>query len=384
MNNPFKFGKEVSGYQFYDRRESADELYRLLKDGVANVVLYAPRRYGKTSLVVKVFENFKNDGIPCIHFDISKVSSLERFCEEYASAVYSLRGGFRETAHRILDYVAHLHPTISGTLTGQKSIRFDYGSRMSSQSISDILDLPERLAQDTGGRPIVVAFDEFQEIAELSREIPLENVFRSAIQAHRHVRYVFLGSKTHLMRRMFGERTSAFYKAAQTMKIGKPPLEESREYVVSRFSDAGLSVSPAAQERILSDSANIPYYVQAISAYAFMSLERSGGTEVSTDTVDEAVSRLLAAESDYYEEVLHGLSPAQWSVLEALAAEPTGRFDERYRERHSLPGLSTVHSSLDELVASGVLEKGKSGYDFGDPLFARYVNTLSASTVYQQ
>lgn len=41
MNNPFKFGKEVSGYQFYDRRESADELYRLLEDGVANVVLYA-------------------------------------------------------------------------------------------------------------------------------------------------------------------------------------------------------------------------------------------------------------------------------------------------------------------------------------------------------
>ena len=41
MNNPFKFGKEVSGYQFYDRRESADEFYRLLEDGVANVVLYA-------------------------------------------------------------------------------------------------------------------------------------------------------------------------------------------------------------------------------------------------------------------------------------------------------------------------------------------------------
>ena len=56
MHNPFKYGKEVSGDQFYDRRESADELHRFLKDGVANVVLYAPRRYGKTSLVVRVLE----------------------------------------------------------------------------------------------------------------------------------------------------------------------------------------------------------------------------------------------------------------------------------------------------------------------------------------
>lgn len=382
MNNPFRYGKEVTGYQFYDRKESADELHRLLKDGVANVVLYAPRRYGKTSLVVKVLERFKSEGIPCIHFDVSRVSSLERFCEEYASAVYALQGGFCETAHKVVDYVAHLHPTISGSVLGKVSIRFDYGSRMNAQSLTDILDLPERLAKDAGGRPIVIAFDEFQDVAELSREIPLESVFRSSIQAHQHVRYVFLGSKTHLMRRMFGERTSPFYKAAQNMRIGKPPLRESGEYVISRFADAGLSVAPEACERILADSANIPYYVQALSAYAFMSVERRGAAKVTVDDADWAVQRLVMAEGDYFEELLHGLSSAQRQVLEALAFEPTGRFDEKYRVRHSLPGLSTVHSSLDDLVERGVLEKAKEGYSFGDPLFVRYICGLSVSTVY--
>ena len=37
--NPFKYGKEVSGYQFYDRTESCDQLYHTLKDGSTNVVL---------------------------------------------------------------------------------------------------------------------------------------------------------------------------------------------------------------------------------------------------------------------------------------------------------------------------------------------------------
>lgn len=56
MKNPFKFGKEVSGYQFYDREAITRELRRKLVDGSSNVVLFAPRRYGKTSLVVRVLE----------------------------------------------------------------------------------------------------------------------------------------------------------------------------------------------------------------------------------------------------------------------------------------------------------------------------------------
>ena len=39
MNNPFVYGKEVSGYQFYDRTNEAEELYRHMKDGSTNIVL---------------------------------------------------------------------------------------------------------------------------------------------------------------------------------------------------------------------------------------------------------------------------------------------------------------------------------------------------------
>ena len=81
--NPFSYGKEVTGYQFYDRKDACEDLYCTLKDGSANVVLYAPRRYGKTSLVLKVFQRFKSEGVKCIHFDFSKVDSIERFCTEY-------------------------------------------------------------------------------------------------------------------------------------------------------------------------------------------------------------------------------------------------------------------------------------------------------------
>ena len=85
MVNPFKYGREVSGRQFYDRQEAFNSLYSKLAGGSANVVMYAPRRYGKTSLVKKVLARFSEEGVPCVYFDLNRVESLERFCEAYAS-----------------------------------------------------------------------------------------------------------------------------------------------------------------------------------------------------------------------------------------------------------------------------------------------------------
>ena len=181
MNNPFVYGKEVSGYQFYDRTNEADELYRHMKDGSTNIVLYAPRRYGKTSLVHKVLTRLKAEGYDCLLFDISKVASLAKFCESFASAVYTIYGGLPEIGNRLARYLSHLHPTIGVSLTGVM-IRFDYGERMGEMELSEVLDLPEKLAKDAGGRPLVIAFDEFQEVAAFSSRIPVEAVFRSVIQ----------------------------------------------------------------------------------------------------------------------------------------------------------------------------------------------------------
>ena len=82
MANPFRYGLEVSGRQFYDRVEVEEKLYRRLAGGSGNVVMYAPRRYGKTSLVKKVLARFCDEHIATVYFDLNKVESLEKFCEE--------------------------------------------------------------------------------------------------------------------------------------------------------------------------------------------------------------------------------------------------------------------------------------------------------------
>ena len=90
MKNPFKFGKEVSGYQFYDRQEATHSLLRKLRDGSTNVVLFAPRRYGKTSLVLKVIEQLsRTDGICGLCFDMTRVPFDEAYRNRHRLPVTS-------------------------------------------------------------------------------------------------------------------------------------------------------------------------------------------------------------------------------------------------------------------------------------------------------
>ena len=376
MKNPFKFGKEVSGYQFYDRQDATHSLLRKLRDGSSNIVLFAPRRYGKTSLVLKVLERLSTqDSILGLCFDMTRVPTLERFCEEYANAVYAMFGGRKEFVHKLMDYLAHLHPTFS--ITGE--VKIDYGIKMSSASIAEVLDLPEKLAHDLGDKPVVVAFDEFQEVAELSREFPIEKIFRSCIQAHKNVRYVFLGSKTHLMKRMFGDATRPFYNSALPMPLHKPPEAESLEFLSSRFRDAGVNLPPELAQEILSASENIPYYLQAIASLAFERVTDSQRTEALSADVFAAVEDFVGINADLYGERLSALSGAKRVLIEALAREPVSKFDEDYRQRHRLPVTSTLHTALGELVDAGLVDRTPEQISLADPFFARYIRGNSAT-----
>ncbi|MBR4190049.1 MAG: ATP-binding protein [Kiritimatiellae bacterium] len=369
--NPFVYGKEVSGENFYDRKEDFGMLVSTLAGGSANVVLYAPRRYGKTSLAKKALEELSRRGFRCIHFDLMRVESLPKFCEAYASSVYALEGGAARAMRRIGAALSSLRPKFTLGNDGKPALELDLAVQPSAGTVEEALDLPERLAH--ARHPVVVAFDEFQEIASLSPTLPLEGVFRSCIQRHKHVRYLFLGSKTHMMERMFADRSRPFYNSAAIQRLGLPPAGESAAFVASRFASAGMRAGDDAVQRILALSGGIPYYIQALSALAFDAAAARGRADISVSDIDAAAERLIQSKSDFYETALQSLSTAQRTLLAALSGGPVHRFDTKFRTAHGLGPSSAVHSALAVLREKGFVESTSRGHEIGDPLFARYL-----------
>ena len=375
MRNPFKFGKEVTGYQFYDREAITKELYRKLVDGSSNVVLFAPRRYGKTSLVMRVLGELSlKEGIKGLCFDLTRVTSLERFCETYVNAVYAMIGGRRELMHLLTDCLASFRPELSVNVGGAVRIRLDLAAGLTETSIAEALDLPEKLSRELGNVPFVVAFDEFQDVAGLSKDFALEKIFRSCIQAHQNVRYVFLGSKTHLMKRMFADATRPFYNSAMPLPLGKPPIDESREFLFSRFRDAGIALEDAEQDGILAASENIPYYLQELASSVFETVlpEKT----VTAEHLKQAIEDIVAKNAELYAERMKGLSESKRVILLALATDPTTVFSDEYRTAHALPTPSTLHTAFKELQEDGIVETDEKGcHHLADPFFRRYVQS---------
>jgi len=58
--NPFHFGDVALGEQFIDRTAELGELLGDLRSG-QNVLVLAPRRFGKTSLIVATAERLRKD-----------------------------------------------------------------------------------------------------------------------------------------------------------------------------------------------------------------------------------------------------------------------------------------------------------------------------------
>ena len=375
MENPFNYLQFATGDRFYDREEIRRDLKSRLLSGQTNIVLYGPRRYGKSSLVAELTADLEKAGIPCVTLDVVKVPSIELFAASYVQKVYRKLAPIKFELRKICTFLKSLRPKLTLDSTGETGISFDAEEReIGSEELTEILDLPQKLVER--GKRAVIVLDEFQEVGELLPNDRFERVMRSVIQGHTRVSYVFLGSRYHMLRRMFTDHNRPFYKSALTILLDKPPLEESVRFVVSRFKSGGIKISEDVAALLVAKAENIPYFIQQIGFEVFRVIREEDGKTVKAEDVLSAYARLSGLNRDQYEQLMLTFSMAQKKLLVALARERTHEFDDAYRRRHRLGPSSTVNSSKRRLLEDGHIEQFASECRIADPFFAEFLRSV--------
>ena len=374
MANPFNYLQFATGDQFYDRREVRKDLLSRFLSGQTNVVLYGPRRYGKSSLVAELVGDLEKAGIPCVTLDVVKVPSIDMFVSAYATKVYRRLAPVKFEFRKLGMFLKSLRPKMSLGPTGETGLSFEpSGATVGPEALTEVLDLPQKLL--SGRSRAVVVFDEFQEVKDLLPNDGFERVMRSAIQSHRNVSYIFLGSRYHMLRRMFTDHNRPFYKSAVTILLGKPPVEESVRFVIDRFASAGKSIARDAAERLVGKIENIPYFIQQLGFETFRLVDDARRKSVSSADVDSAFANLSCFNRDQYEQLMLTLSVSQKKLLIALAHEQTDEFGDVYRRRYALGVSSTVNSAKSKLMEDGHIERSDGKYVVADPFFAQFLRT---------
>jgi AAA+ ATPase superfamily predicted ATPase len=85
--NPFRFGALALDEAFTDRERERDGLVSDMRNG-QDVVLYAPRRLGKSSLVWSAAQAAAGDGILVAQVDLMTTPNKERLAAALAKSIF--------------------------------------------------------------------------------------------------------------------------------------------------------------------------------------------------------------------------------------------------------------------------------------------------------
>lgn len=370
--NPFKFGTIVMGEQFYDRESESKKIIETLVSG-NNVVLFAPRRFGKTSLTFKVIDLLETKGYICIYLDILPVFSIQSFLKLYVDAIQRQQKSLEKLVQFITNTIKHIRPKITFSQEGKPELGIDIiESPVSVQTISEILDLPENLGAK---KKVIVIFDEFQEIVKLE-SYGLENLLRSKMQQQQNVSYLFLGSRTHLLNDMFNNKNRAFYNSAYHLQLPPLPVKDSVNYLVGKFSDSGILIDEECATYLIQSAGNIPYYIQMLASevwqFTITKIRR-----INHEIIDTGALQIINNKFDYYSELFDKQSAKQKQLLLALVHSGENIFSAKYTKEFSLTTPSTTQKSVSSLLDSGIIEKSGNSYFISDPFFKRFLHRFA-------
>ncbi|MCK4695361.1 MAG: ATP-binding protein [Candidatus Cloacimonetes bacterium] len=366
--NPFQYGKVVSDPYFVDRKKELLELGDMLRSG-NNLILHAPRRYGKTSLIMKLLSEL--DTPNTVYIDLFSVTSIESFINIYANAVLKTRkASVQDIVKKLGKLLRGVSPTVSFDSSGNPTWSFQFtASDNRERSLVNILDLPHEMAME--GERYYVVFDEFQEINRLNGD-SFEKQLRASIQHHDNVSYVFMGSKTHLLLDMFNSKNRALYHCGGMYALDKIPRQAMLEFLFRRFKESRVEISEDILSELIQIAHNIPYYNQYLAAQLWQVCREMDDKDFDK-MLSEAVLRILGNQNDFYLTLYDHLTIYQRSVLKAITHESSNVFSQEYHRRHGLTSPSSTQRAVSALIEYGILEKIGDHYHFSDPFFTRWL-----------
>lgn len=373
MENPFIYGKVVRGKYFANREGETDSLVKELSRG-QNVILFSPRRYGKTSLIVNVLDKLRKKGLPTIYVDLYPATTREKLISIYAGGISSaLTGALEKVIEELKELFTSVIPKISIGSGGGPEI--EYEIRVERENIDkafeEALQAPQKIGLKRKKR-VIVALDEFQEIDNLQDQDEIERRIRTAIQHHDMASYVFLGSKRHLMDKMFHDKGRPLYRIGTHMPLGKIHPQDFMKFIENHFQTGRFELGEGVIEKILGTTDGHPYYTQMLSSILWeINFDKR---TIRIEDVEIALGEALAREEHAYTTLWDSLTIKQKRFIEGLCAEKSVRpFSSEFIESYKLGSPATIQRVIQRLNEDGVIERENGTYCVSDVFFREWV-----------
>lgn len=370
MQNPFTIGI-AKNEDFCNRRQELADLVNYAKNG-QKVVLYSPRRYGKSSLVRQVLKELEKVNFLTVYVDLFSISSEQDFISTLATGILKRIGSGadpRSLGDKVKNLFGRLIPVFEVTPEGLGfSVKFDRSTKL------DLLldDLMEGVYNYIKKKQLraCIALDEFQEVTELAESKKIEGILRYHIQLQKEIAYFYIGSRRRILKDIFTDKSRPFYKSAFLYTLKEIPKEDFIPHIEKRFKESSKKCPSDTAEKIYDTVRGYPYYVQKLALLTWDITQKA----CNNDLIDVAYKLLLKMETPGFEGIWSGLTLIQKAVLKALAKEPTASpFAKEYLERYGLT-IGGVQKAIHALLSKDLIGKDtEDKYRLTDPVMGDWL-----------
>lgn len=371
LHNPFVLFGYAGEEYFCDRKEETQELISALRNG-RNITVRSPRRIGKTGLIQHVFHQLKktNPAVKCFYVDLFSTNTLDDFVIAFGKAVI---GQLDTPLQKMENYVVSFFKSCrlyfsADPLTGNPKLGIDLVAENASVTLDEIFAYIRK-----SGQECYIAFDEFQQITEYPQK-GIEALLRTHVQQCPNIRFIFSGSKQHLMSEMFTSPKRPFFRSTDKMNLDIIPESAYFDFANKWLRTIDSSLSEEVFHTIYTMVSGYTGYIQKVLNRLFeLRLE-----EITDDHVKQCIDYIIQREEDDFRRLYALLTTNQAQVLKAIAHEkmvaaPTS---QAFIQKYNLPASSSVKRAIDFLIDNEYIYPTEDGYIVYERFMAIWLQRL--------
>lgn len=371
MKHPFIYGNVLGEQHFVNREKDIARLRKTLSDGV-NVVLMAPRRWGKSSLVRALIHQEKNNAqVKYCHIDMFEIRSEEGFYEVLSRGIIkSIYNKTEQALQGISRWLGNIQPKMGISTQHGEGFELSFDFKFYKPDPEKILNLAEKIAREKNMR-IVICIDEFQNIETLDNSLAFQKLLRAHWQQHQHVTYLLYGSKRHMLSQLFEKQSWPFYRFGEVIYLEKIPEKEFQQYILRQFRKHNKKISAPQARRIIQLMCNTPYHVQQFAHIVF----NLCAAEVTDELIEkQAIEELFMRNDQLYRLQFEQLSGMQINMLQVLAFEEKRPHNSlEVLIEYGLKSSGNVSRALKGLEDKEVIDRFGPEIEFIDPGFKLWI-----------
>lgn len=365
FDNPFVTTGYVGKEYFCDREKETEDIVRLLTNG-NNVALISPRRYGKTDLLRHCFAQKEiSEHYYTFIVDIYSTKSVEEMVSKLGSVILeTLKPKGKKVWEKFLSVLASV----------RSEIRYDInGLPLWSICVGDIETPNTTLGEifsylQQADKPCIVAIDEFQQITKYA-DTNVEAALRTHIQYCSNAKFVFSGSRQHLMSTMFTSPARPFYQSVTLYSLKTLPLDKYSAFCRHHFETRGRQLESEVVEELYARFDGVTFYLQKVMNELFSHTSKGGICGVQD--IPTAIQHIIDTSANLYEDLLYQLPEKQSRVLIAIGREGKAKnvTSGKFVKKHGLLSPNSVKAAIPALIDKGLLTFDKGTYQMYDMFF---------------